>query len=235
MTRLGLARTLIALLATAAAHGPAARAADEDGFAPIFNGKDLSGWQGRTDLWSVKDGAITGTTTKENPLKKNTFLVWEGGRPGDFELRFEYKIAGGNSGVQYRSKLLDDKDFVVGGYQADIDSTPTYTGINYEERGRGILAKRGERVTIGADGAKQTEKFADTAELQKKVKAEDWNEYRVVVRGTNMKHYVNGELMSEVTDGQTDKAATTGVLALQVHVGQPMVVQFRNLRIKDGK
>ena len=228
MTRRGFALAL-ALVAGSAV------AADSDGFTPIFNGQDLTGWAGRTDLWTVQDGAITGTTTKETALKKNTFLVWQGGQPGDFELRFEYKMVGGNSGVQYRSKVLDEKDFVVGGYQADIDATPRYSGINYEEKGRGILAERGQRVTIGADGQKAVEKFGDAAELQKKIKAEEWNDYRVVAAGNNLKHYINGELMSEVTDNQTDKAAASGVLAFQVHTGPPMVVQFRNVRIKEGK
>jgi hypothetical protein len=221
-----------ALLLALAGSAPAA---DDDGFTPLFNGKDLTGWAGRTDLWGVKDGAITGTTTKENPLKQNTFLVWQGGKPGDFEVRFEYKIQGGNSGFQYRSKVTDEAAFVVGGYQADIDSKPVYTGINYEERGRGILAKRGEKVTVGSDGKKAVEAFADPAELQKKVKAGEWNDYRVVARGNSLKHTINGELMSEVIDNQADKAATSGVLAFQVHVGEPMVVQFKNVRIKEAK
>ena len=120
----------------------------------LFNGKDLTGWKG-LDFWSVEDGAITGRTTKEKPTKGNTFLVWEG-EVADFELTFQYKIVGGNSGVQYRSKLVDEKGFVIAGYQGDFEAGKTYSGILYEEKGRGILAKRGEKVVVkeGADAKK---------------------------------------------------------------------------------
>jgi len=118
----------------------------------LFNGKDLTGWKG-LDFWSVEDGVITGRTTKEKPTKGNTFLIWEG-EVADFELTFQYKIVGGNSGggIQYRSK--DFGDFVVGGYQGDFEGGKTYSGILYEERGRGILCPRGQRVAITADGKK---------------------------------------------------------------------------------
>ena len=129
--------------------GPAT-AADEPGFVSLFNGKDLSGWEGLSPHWSVEDGAITGRTTAETALKgHNTFLVWQGGSPADFELRAKFKLQGGNSGIQYRSKLLDPAKFIVGGYQADIDTTGRYIGINYEEKGRGILTERGQKVEIG--------------------------------------------------------------------------------------
>src|SRR5215510_5580130 len=98
-------------------------------FVDLFNGKDLTGWQGDPDLWSVKDGAIVGQTSAENPLKKNSFLMWRGRKPGDFELRVTWKIAVGNAGVQYRSK--DEGEHVASGYQADIVGTDPdpYTGI----------------------------------------------------------------------------------------------------------
>ncbi len=204
-------------------------------FKKIFNGEDLSGWKGNTDLWSVEDGAITGRTTAEKPLKFNTFLIWEEGTVANFELQFDYKIAGGNSGVQYRSKVLKAEDFVVGGYQADIDATMKYAGINYEEKGRGILAQRGQRVTIAADGTKSVEDFGDAEELGKKINADDWNKYRLVANGNKLSHYINGELMSEVIDSEKDKSATEGVLAFQVHQGPPMVIQFKNVRIKTLK
>src|SRR5262245_26698204 len=109
----------------------------------IFNGKDLDGWKGNTEIWSVKEGAITGTTTNEKPLQFNTFLVWQGGQPANFELRAKYKMVGNNSGIQYRSKVIDEEKFIVGGYQADIDASLQFSGINYEERRRGMLARRG--------------------------------------------------------------------------------------------
>src|SRR5258708_948841 len=114
----------------------------DDGSVSLFNGKDLSGWKGNMKYWSVQDGAITGKTTPGALLDHNTFLIWEGGKPADFELRFRYRIAGGNSGMQYRSRVTDAAKSVVNGYQADIDSSPKYTGMNYEEGGRGFLAQR---------------------------------------------------------------------------------------------
>jgi len=224
---------MVAVVLTLA--GGVARGADEEGFVSLFNGKDLSGWRGYKGYWSVQDGAITAKTTPENLLKYNTFLIWEGGQPGDFELRVKYRIVGGNSGVQYRSRVIDEAKFVCSGYQADIDSSPKYTGMNYEEKARTFLAQRGEKVTINADGSKQVEKIGDPVELQAKVNNEDWNDYRVVARGNHLQHYINGVLMSEVIDNQKDKAATSGVLALQAHQGPPMVVQFKEMRIREFK
>ena len=204
----------------------------QEGVKDLFNGKDLSGWKGNSQLWSVHDGAITGRTTADNPLKFNTFLIWEG-EVADFELDLDYKIVGGNSGIQYRSKLLNPDDFVVGGYQADIDASLTYTGINYEEKGRGILAKRGKRATINAEGKTTEEEFAKDEDLKKVIKLEEWNHYRVIAKGNKLSHSINGTLMSETIDNQESKAAKKGILALQIHVGPPMVVQFKNVRLKQ--
>ncbi len=232
-----LALSGLALLAgvtcvAAQEKAPQKAAAVEDGFVSIFNGKDLDGWKGNLDLWSVEDGKITGRTSAEKPLKFNTFLIYEKGPVANFELRLDYKIDAGNSGIQYRSKVIDEEQFIVGGYQADIEAGPKYTGINYEERGRGILAERGQRVTISADGSKSVERFGDGAELAKKLNPASWNQYRIVANGNKLSHYINNELMSEVIDNQADKAATSGVLAFQVHQGPPMVVQFKNVRIQ---
>ena len=201
----------------------------------MFNGKDLSGWRGDTTRWSVQDGAITGKTTADNLLKYNTFLIWEGGQPADFELRFKYRIVGGNSGVQYRSRVIDEDKFVVSGYQADIDSSPRYSGILYEEKARGIMAERGQKVEVGADGQKQVSELGNKDALQKKIRNEDWNDYTVIARGNHVQHFINGELMSEVIDNQADKAAKSGIIALQVHQGPPMTVQYKDLRIKELK
>jgi hypothetical protein len=183
----------------------------------------------------VQDGALTAKTTPENRLSYNTFLIWEGGQPADFELRAKYKIVGGNSGIQYRSKVVDEAKFVVGGYQGDIDSSPRYSGILYEEKARGILAERGTKSTVGADGKKEMTTVADKDELQAKIKKEDWNDYRIVAKGNHLQHYINGVLMSETIDNQKDKAATSGIIALQAHAGPPMTVQFKDLRIKELK
>jgi hypothetical protein len=230
-----MTRTLAALVLLFSLTISSLNAADEEGFTSLFNGKDLSGWRGDKNYWSVQDGALTAKTTPDNLLKYNTFLIWEGGQPADFELRVKYKIVGGNSGVQYRSKVIDEAKFVCSGYQADIDSSPRYSGMNYEEKARTILAERGQKVTIGADGKKEIVAIGDKDELQAKIKNEDWNDYRIVAKGNHMQHYINGVLMSEVIDNQKDKAATSGIIALQAHQGPPMTVQFKDLRIKELK
>jgi hypothetical protein len=208
--------------------------AQEEGVQSLFNGKDLSEWKGDMKRWSVEDGAITGRTTPETLLKYNTFLVWKGGEPADFELRLKYKIVGGNSGVQYRSKVIDPDKFVVTGYQADIDSKEQYTGMNYEEgpKMRAFLAQRGKKVEIGEDGKKTETTIGDRTELQKNVKNEDWNDYTIVAKGNHLTHIINGVVMSEVIDNQKDKAAKSGVIALQLHQGPPMTVQFKDIQLK---
>ena len=224
----------LALVAGMAACGSGATAAAAEpadaGFTPIFNGTSLEGWEGK-DFWTVKDGAIVGTTTPEKPTNGNTFLIWRQGTLDDFELKLKYKIEGGNSGIQYRSH--DHGDFVVGGYQADIDSTPTYTGINYEERGRGILAERGQRVSIAADGKKSAEEIGNKDELQKVIKQGDWNDYHIVAKGPKISHFINGKLMSETIDEEQGKRTEKGILALQLHAGKPMWAEFRDLRIRE--
>jgi len=159
----------------------------------LFNGKDLDGWNGDPAIWNVEDGAIVGRTNEESPLENNEFLIWKGGDVGDFKLTLQYKIEGGNSGIQYRSKVVDPAKWIVAGYQADIDSGPTYTGILYEERERGILAKRGEKVTIDREGKSTAEKIGEAEELQKSIHTDDWNDYEIEVRNNRMKHSINGK------------------------------------------
>jgi hypothetical protein len=199
----------------------------------IFNGQDLTGWEGNKDVWSVEDGAIVGRTTAEVPIRNNTFLIWQGGDVRDFRLTFEYRIEGerANSGVQYRSRVVDPARWVVGGYQADIDATNRYTGILYDERGeRAIMAERGERATWDADKKKSATRFADAADLAKAIRNNEWNEYIIEARGPNLRHTINGKLMSETTDNDDTKRADSGILALQLHTGPPMVIRFRNLK-----
>ena len=192
-----LRTSLLALLALAST----ALAEDKN----LFNGKDLTGWKG-LDFWSVEDGCITGRTTKEKPTKGNTFLVWQGGEVGDFEFTFKYKIVGGNSGVQYRSKVVDEKNFVVAGYQADFEAGKNYSGILYEEKGRGILAQRGQKTVIkegdkpGKAKVEVAGEVGKSAEIQAKIKAEDWNDYRIVAQGGHLQHFINGVQTVDVTD-----------------------------------
>jgi hypothetical protein len=197
----------------------------------LFDGKSLEGWDGDSKFWSVQDGAITGKTTTENPTKGNTFLIWKGGEVGDFELTLKFKIVGGNSGIQYRS--ADKGNHVVHGYQADIDSTNFYMGILYEEGGRGILAKRGTKVKVTGDrGGSSANGEVSDQEVLDTIKKEDWNEYRIVAKGNHLQHYLNGKISVDVTDDETAKAAKKGILALQLHAGPPMTVQFKDIVLK---
>lgn len=219
--------TLIALTATTAW-------AQDDGFKTIFDGKSLDGWDGKSDFWSVEEGAITGRTTKEKPTKGNTFIIYKGSEVGDFELHLKYKIVGGNSGIQYRS--ADKGNNVVHGYQADFEAGDTYSGILYEEGGRGILCKRGQKVEIAEDGRKtETSGPATDEEIKKSIKKEDWNDYVVIAKGNHLIHKINGLQTAEIIDNQTAKAKEKGILALQLHAGPPMTVQFKDIKIKELK
>lgn len=211
----------------------------EPGFKSLFNGKDLTGWQGNPDLWSVQEGAITGVTKADPKLTHNTFLVHTAGDVGNFELRLSYRIVNGNSGIQYRSKVVEQGKFgpIVSGYQADFEAGKTYSGILYEERGRGILAQRGQKTVIKeADGKTKVEvtgQVGKSDEIQAKIKNEDWNDYVVIADGNHLRHFINGVQTVDVIDEQAAKAAKSGVLALQIHTGPPMTVQFKNIRIKQ--
>jgi len=207
--------------------------ADENGFRPIFDGKTLRGWDGDPGYWTVEEGAITGRTTAERPLSKNNFLVWRQGELDDFELKLKYRIFSGNSGIQYRSREVEK--WVVAGYQADIEAGKKWTGALYDERGRGVLAERGQKVTIGADGKREIVRFADPAALLAAIKKEDWNEYTIIARGNHFIHKINGRVTAEVIDNQSDQAERSGILALQIHRGPPMKVQFKDIRLKRLK
>ncbi len=207
---------------------------------PLFNGKTLAGWEGNPDLWSVQDGVITGKTTAEKPASGNTFLIWKGGDVTDFEITFKYKMKPGddkgfvNSGLQFRSKIVDPKGFVVAGYQADLEYGSSYSGILYEEKGRGILAQRGQKVTItqGAEPSKPkiqvTGETGKSDEIQVAIKKDDWNEYRLVVKGNHIQQSINGKVTVNVTD-ETAEGAKKGIFAFQLHAGPPMQIQFKDI------
>ena len=230
--------TILGLAALVFAFAGQALAADAGkGFKSIFDGKTLKGWNGDPKFWSVQDGAITGKTTKENPTKGNTFIIWEG-KTGNFDLRLDYKIIGGNSGIQYRSFKADGPDeWRIGGYQADFEAGDTFSGICYGERFRGILSLRGKKtiLTVGDDGKlkKEVEDFAKDADIAKAIKKEDWNSYRIVARNFNLTHYINGVKTTQVIDRDRKTRRAEGLLALQLHAGPPMNVQFKNIRIKE--
>jgi len=203
----------------------------EEGFELIFNGEDLTGWEGSPAFWSVKEGSITGETTEGNPIPYNQFLIWDGGILENFELRMEVRLSGeNNSGIQYRSRHLEEAgDFVVGGYQVDIHPRTEYNGMLYEEKGRGIIAQQGQKVIIDPNGLKWL--VGNVGPLVK-TDLNQWNEYSVIARGNHLIHKLNGNVTVEVIDHQSSARSLEGVLALQVHQGASMLVQFRNIRLK---
>lgn len=208
-------------------------AEEETGFKPIFDGKSLENWDGNPDVWRVEEGAIVGQTAADKPIKGNTFLVWRGGEPKNFVLKAEYKIEGGNSGIQYRSFEVPDQKWVIGGYQADIDAGGVYVGSCYGERFRSMLCVRGQKCEIGDDAkSKVVGTVGDNKELATKVKADDWNEYTIEANGFHFVQKINGVVMADLTDLDMKNRRASGVIALQVHTGPPMKIQYRNLRIK---
>lgn len=229
----------IALLA--AVLIPALSHAEDPSAKAIFDGKTLNGWKGMEGLWKVEDGAITGETTQPNQVPFNTFLVWQDGELDDFELTFDYKIVGGNSGVQIRSAAIPGskpEEFRITGYQSDIDSGDTYSGIVYEEGGRGIVANRGQKTKLspGADGKPKIdvlEQFAQGADLQKLIKKEDWNAYKIVAKGNVIANYINGVKTAEIIDEDPAHARRSGQLAIQIHRWDtPMKIQVKNVLLK---
>jgi hypothetical protein len=220
---------------TSAAEPTTSAPPEPQGMKALF-GKDLSGWEGDTRLWSIKDGVVRGETTNENQTKGNTFLIWRGGELKDFELRLSFRIERGNSGVQYRSKQVDSKDnkWVVSGYQAEVENTPGKVGFLYHERGRGYLCNVGEKVEIGDDGKpKVVGHSGDKDKIGETYKKSDWNDYVIVAKGNHLRHYLNGVQTVEVVDNDPKGRALSGVLALQIHAGPPMWVEFKNVRLKQ--
>jgi hypothetical protein len=209
-------------------------AEDEAGFVPLFDGKSLEKWDGNPEFWRVENGTLVGQTTAEKPTKGNTFLVWRGGELKDFVLKAEYKIEGGNSGIQYRSFEVPNEKWVVGGYQADIDAGGTFVGSCYGERFRGMLCVRGQKTVIGEDAKpKVVGEVGDNKELFGKVKADDWNEYTIEGKDFHFVQKINGTVMADLTDDDVKHRKASGVLALQLHAGPPMKISFRNIRLKD--
>jgi len=245
MKRLILMATLSLLVAWLAACSPsAAQAGDtEPGFVSIFNGRDLTGWDGDPRLWSVKDGAIRGQTTAENPARGNTFCIWRAGKLKDFILKIKFRIQNGNSGIQYRSKEF--AKWRISGYQAEVENNPGKVGFLYHEAGRDWLVNVGDMMIIDQNGKKDVVgKVSDVDALKEAgyYREKDWNEYTIIARGNHILHYLNGyptvelidnDRVTNPNDPQDRKgAAREGVLALQIHAGPPMVVEFKDIRIK---
>jgi len=216
--------------------------ADSADLQSIFNGKDLTGWDGDPRLWSVKDGAIRGETTPENAAKGNTFLIWKAGTTKDFELHLSFRCnAANNSGIQYRSKHITEgklsNQWVVRGYQHEIrnqNALPSVSGFIYDEGGRrGRMCLVGEKAVWGEDGKKQVvDTLIDAPGYKELFKLDDWNDVVIIAKGSHLQHFLNGTLILDCTDNHPELALREGVLALQLHAGSPMWVEFKDLRIK---
>ena len=240
------------LLAIAGCQAPQSTDANADGFVQIFDGKTLDGWEGDESLWRVEDGKLIGEITPDIKLDRNSFIIWKGDMPSDFELKVEFKVSKtGNSGINYRSERVEGVPYGLKGYQADLDGQRKYTGSNYEERRRTTLASQGEVVVIpaveNADSIHSYSKgnqwtprnvtrlLGSREAMPSKIKDEDWNEYHLIVNGRRMQHSVNGILMSDVTDNDTVNLRLDGLLGVQVHVGPPMKIAYKNFRLKALK
>jgi hypothetical protein len=211
---------------------------------PIFNGRDLTGWDGDPRLWSVKDGALRGETTAENRAQGNTFIIWKEGSTKDFELRLTFRCnASNNSGIQYRSRHIKEgkvnNPWVVRGYQHEIRNEtklPSVSGFIYDEGGkRGRMCLVGEQAVWGADGMKAVSAtLIDQPAFEKLFRLDQWNDVVIVARGNHIQHFLNNRLILDFTDHDAS-AAKEGILALQLHAGNPMWAEYKNIRIKDLK
>jgi hypothetical protein len=211
----------------------------------IFNGKDLAGWDGNPDLWSVRDGVIHGETTEEKKAEGNTFLIWKDGVTRDFELRLSFRCnATNNSGIQYRSKHITEGNprnkWIVRGYQHEIRNEvdfPNISGFMYDEGGqRGRICLVGEKASWEADGKKlESTSLIDQAGWKQLFRLDDWNDVIIIAKGNHIQHYMNGKLILDFTDNEPNQALSEGILALQLHAGKPMWAEFRNIRIRELK
>jgi hypothetical protein len=206
---------------------------EETGFQPIFDGKTLAGWEGDPNFWRVEDGAIVGQTLTDKQPKQNTFIIWRGGRPADFELKLDYRLTGFNSGIQFRSIELPDIKFAMKGYQADMDGQQQYTGQIYEERGRGFLAMRGQFSYI-PEGKKAAVvgSLGDMTELKQLINADGWNALHIIARGNTIVQLLNGHVMSMLIDDDTAGRKMEGLIGIQCHLGPPMKIEAKNIRLK---
>ncbi len=216
-------------------------------FERLFDGRSLEGWDGDPRFWRVEDGTIVGQTTEENKAERNTFLIYRGGEFADFELRFSYQVTGYNSGIQYRS--VDRGGWNVSGYQADFedrwhqtDAGPVdkFSGMFFDEQGRMFLGRRGEAVIVrgNPENAKKPkiEKIAslgDAAELEKAVRRDDWNEYRIIARGFQFTHIINDRVMAIGIDEDQENRRRSGILAFQLHSGPPMQIRVKDIRVRE--
>lgn len=217
---------------------PLPLAEEEAGYQSIFDGRTMTGWEGNPRYWRVEHGSLVGEITPDSVIRSNTFVVWRGGQPADFDLKLEYRISeAGNSGINYRSTVVPDtvtpdNQFAMRGYQFDIDGRKRYSGNNYEEKGRLFLALRGQYTrVVGGRPPVLISTFADANALATAA-VDDWNTAHVIARGHTFTHLLNGQLMCVVVDDDVKNRPDNGLIGVQVHVGPPMKVEYRNIRLK---
>ncbi len=215
----------------------------ESNFVRLFDGESLDGWEGDERFWRVEDGVLIGETTTEVTTPKNTFLVYNEKEFGDFELRFSFRVQGGNSGVQYRSELVSK--WVVKGLQADFEDKihkgkDKYSGMFFEENGRMFMGQRGDVVIVRSNPEMPKkpliEKIAtvgSAAELEKHIQRDDWNDYIIVARGNVFMHIINGHVMSIGIDEDDLNARQSGIVAWQLHAGPPLKIEMKDIRIRE--
>ena len=245
MIRLLTTATLISVTSFVAAQDLVMTAPPEaSDMEVIFNGKDLSGWDGDPTMWSVRDGVIHGETTPENPSKGNTFLIWKDGLLKDFELRLSFRCtASNNSGIQYRSRHITSGNqarnkWVVGGYQHEIRNEEDFPNVPcfiYDEKGkRGRICMVAEQAVWNADGKKVLrDDLISQEEFKELMKVDEWNDVVIIAKGNHIQHYLNGRLVMDFTDNHPELALSEGILALQLHGGNPMWTEFKNIRIRS--
>lgn len=209
---------------------------DGPGFTSIFDGKSLTGWRGDPTYWRVESGMIVGEVTPDTLLRSNTFLIWNGGKVEDFELKMDYRVsAQGNSGVNYRSRVVKDEitpanRFAMSGLQFDIDGQNLFTAMVYEERGRSFIARRGQFTRTMTPPSQVIATIGEPGPLKKMI-SPDWNEVHIIAKGPALYHLLNGQMMAAAIDESHDRRRS-GEIGMQVHVGPPMKVEFRNIRLK---
>jgi hypothetical protein len=246
----GISLVILSLIFSSCSSSKTSKSVGGDQWHLIFDGKTLDGWTYDPVYWRVEKGVLIGEVTSSTLLKRNSFIIKKNFIMRDFDLKVEYRVSShGNSGINYRSELVDSLPYAMRGYQADIDGQNLYTGQNYEERRRTTLAYRGQKIIINPtedstplkDNIKNnawtkaivTGSLGSADSLKDHIWNGGWNEYHLIVKGNRLLHYVNGILMSDVTDTDIVNRKFSGSLGVQVHVGPPMKIEFRNFRIKE--
>lgn len=205
-------------------------ASAQEGFKPLFKGKDLTGWDGNPELWSVEDGCIIGKTTGPEQLAYNQFLIWRGGKVKNFELHVKIKETGNNTGIQYRSKELPENGkWSIGGYQCDIHPATPNNAMVYEEKGRGIIVQNGQGVVIDPEG----KRWLASEHEPVKVDIAQWHEYTVIAQGNHLIHKIDGQVTIDLLDFDESKRSLEGLLAFQIHRGPAMNVQIKDVMLKE--